>query len=283
MVKLSSLLSRLILPIGLAAIATACSSSHDTSADQINTNLGDTANPIINGTEVTPNEPLSRHIVAIYNPSARATCSGTLLQNNIVLTAAHCVDTDDPKKQWIVFKTNFLGLTSNETRQVLDAVVSPLWKQNEYRVKNQGDVVLLKFYGTVPRGYQPASLLPDQALLKKGLPVIIAGYGISNLVTKRGTGVLRQATVPIANDKFSETELTIDQSRGSGACIGDSGGPAFVLLNGRYYLWGVANRDHSDGNGNAKGSTNGIDGMCNTQGVYASVNIYAKWISSYLR
>ncbi|MEK6773129.1 MAG: trypsin-like serine protease [Bdellovibrionota bacterium] len=273
--KLSNLISHLMLPIGLATIATACTSSHDSSADQINTSLGDTAtNQIINGAEITPNQPLSRHIVAIYNPSARSTCTGTLLQNNIVLTAAHCVDAN-PKKQWIVFKTNFSGLTSNETRQVLSAVVSPLWKRNEHLVKSQGDVALVKFYGTIPKGYQAASLLPDPRLLKKGLPVIIAGYGISNLVTKKGTGVLRQATVSIANDKFSETELTIDQSRGYGACIGDSGGPAFVFVNGSYYVWGIANRDHSDSNSD--------DGMCNTQGVYASVNIYAKWINSNLR
>ena len=41
--------------------------------------------------------------------------------------------------------------------------------------------------------------------------------------------------------------MILDQEDGSGACHGDSGGPAFFEKDGKTYLLGVTNRSYPDG------------------------------------
>jgi len=228
---------------------------------------------IINGTEVSANHPIARMTVAIYNPTIKATCSGSLLENNIVLTAAHCVYSN-PKKQFILFESNFSSTDPAVMKKfkflpVIAGKVTPTWEKQQHLLKNQGDIGLLKFSGQVPPGYQAARALRDFKVLKKGTSTVIAGYGRVQF-QNTNVQVLRQATVPIADPQFSQLEITLDQSRGYGACVGDSGGPAYVILNGIYYLWGVTSRpvDMSP------------EDQCQNVGVFTKVDRFLSWIST---
>ncbi len=233
---------------------------------------GKISDSIINGTSVSNNNPIARSVVAIYNDLAKTICTGSLLANNLVLTAAHCTTTD-PRFLYVIFETDFSSSDSAQVRQykmrqVTVAMASPVWKRQEHLIKNQGDIGLLKFNGPVPAGYIPVSLLTDFTVLKKGVPVVIAGYGVNNATTKQGHRILRQTSVLLDNPQFSDLEMSVDQSKGRGACLGDSGGPAYVYISGKYYLWGVINRGYSIG----------AEDHCDKQGIYSRVDIFASWI-----
>jgi len=48
--------------------------------------------------------------------------------------------------------------------------------------------------------------------------------------------------VKLSNAKFTETEILFNFMDGKGACHGDSGGPAFAVINGKLFVIGVTSR-----------------------------------------
>ncbi|MCB0370422.1 MAG: trypsin-like serine protease, partial [Bdellovibrionales bacterium] len=130
----------------------------------------------------------------------------------------------------------------------------------------------IKYSGTTPAGYASATLLPSLSYLQNRSFVLLAGYGISNGTSKEGAGVLRQVMTVIANSKFSTTEIQLEQRNGHGACHGDSGGPAFIVANGNYYLWGVTSRGYRDSEDN-----------CSQFSIYTNALAYYQWIQTTAR
>lgn len=219
---------------------------------------------IVGGVVVPAGNVITKSIVAVYDASEGALCTGSLLENNIVLTAAHCV-AEDPSNMYVMFDLSLSS--SSEKRQVDKAQVTPYWAANQGNAKNTGDLALLHFTGDVPSGYEPATFLSNAKLLKKGATVILAGYGISDGVTQEGAGVLRAANVKISDAKFSSTEIKLDQTKGQGACHGDSGGPAYIYSQGQYLLWGVTSRGVNDPNND-----------CTRYSAYTNALVYQSWI-----
>jgi secreted trypsin-like serine protease len=100
--------------------------------------------------------------------------------------------------------------------------------------------------GSVPPLYKAADVWRGSVPLQNGSEVLLAGFGISNVEKYAGGGVLRKTHVPVADAAYGQTEVILDQSKGSGACYGDSGGPALIEVDGKPYFWGVASRGDSD-------------------------------------
>lgn len=218
----------------------ACSPGAQTASEITNTGEG-----IIGGWEIQPTEKFQESIVAVYDSTEGQLCTGSLLPNNLVLTAAHCIG-PDIDAMYVLFDTKVTN--DSPHRKVEKVEVSPLWESQQYNRKDTGDIALLRFSGTVPQGFKPATLLSpaDRKHLKKGTQVVLAGYGISNGVSKEGAGVLRVTKVTIEDPNYSESEVTLNQRQGMGACHGDSGGPAYVSIKGKLYLWGVTSRGVED-------------------------------------
>jgi secreted trypsin-like serine protease len=57
-----------------------------------------------------------------------------------------------------------------------------------------------------------------------------------------GSGTLRKTAVKIFEPQFGGSEVVLDQREGTGACNGDSGGPAYILVNGQLQLFGITSR-----------------------------------------
>jgi hypothetical protein len=114
------------------------------------------------------------------------------------------------------------------------------------KMKDIGDVAVVKFEGGLPEGYKAGKLMRNKADLVDGMDVTLAGYGISNGVSKEGAGTLRKTNLKLTDSKYANAEVRFDQSGGTGACHGDSGGPALATVRGEVLVLGVTSRGSED-------------------------------------
>lgn len=204
-------------------------------AQYINRNNG-----IIGGSVVNAQDAVVSSTVALYD--GEGLCSGSIVDVDLVVTAAHCIS-DHPEKMRVIFGTNLRDKkTIVATLPVVGALQHPAWKTTSNNQIDTNDIALVRFSGSLPQGYKPATLLPSTNVLQVGSSVILAGFGTSDGVNGTGSGVLRRVTVNVAHPYYGKTEIEFDQSHGRGACHGDSGGPAFYAEGGKPYLFGVTSR-----------------------------------------
>lgn len=267
-----------------------------------------TDSAIMGGTLVGVQEALYSGIVGIYDQKDKGFCTGSLISPNLVLTAAHCVQTK-PSRLKIVFGLNLDAIMwSHEpdifqefTRSVISFKVHDAYNPMEQKQSDWGDIAIIKFAGSLPQGYRPVPLLRDDSILKRGLAITVAGYGVSRVdvapveakkvpnidqaiqygevlcdddrtrsncvqVEMSGDGDLRQTGAFVSS--VQETEFRLDESKGHGTCSGDSGGPAYVEQKGQYYLVGITSR----------GSP-----LCDGIGIYTNAVYYSHWIAQVVK
>ncbi len=224
---------------------------------------------IIGGTEVQPGTRIIRSTVALYDKKVGALCSGTLISENIVLTAAHCVGPD--ASQMRVFFVNDVRKAKPEQIRTVDAAIV----NKDYsatRKENTADVALVRFVGKMPAPYAPAKILKSSGLLQKNTTTIVAGYGLNrSWVVKSGAGVLRTTELQIADPNMTATETSLQQTISRGVCSGDSGGPAYLDVDGELQVWGVASRSDA--------LPTRLTPDCFLMSIYTRADIYAKWIA----
>ena len=222
---------------------------------------------IIGGTDATGEEAFAKTIVALYNTRIGSLCTASILSNEILLTAAHCVDGGSPTDLVVVFNRN-LEADNLVVRRVAKAKTSDGWDRDQDNELDTGDIALVQFVGGLPEGFHPAKLLTDASQLKVDGEVLLAGYGLNNGVNNTGSGILRSVSTKIKNPGFSRTEVLINQTEGRGACRGDSGGPAYITVNGEQLLFGVTSRGVDDPNND-----------CSRFAAYTNALAYKEWIA----
>ncbi|MEK6580603.1 MAG: trypsin-like serine protease [Bdellovibrionota bacterium] len=217
---------------------------------------------IIGGDLVPETDPVLKSTVAVT--SGNSLCTGSLIAKDIVVTAAHCVS--NATEMSVVFTRDLAK--SGVSAEVLGAIINPNY--DPFGSKDNSDIAVLQIKGTLPRGYTSAAIMPTKTKLNNGQVVKLAGFGISNAFTHVGAGVLRKVNVNVRDSAFSRSEVTLDQTRGKGACHGDSGGPAFVITKtGQLQLWGVTSR----------GAPDDTADDCAHGAVYTKINSHRSFIS----
>lgn len=234
---------------GLLGALVACSP-----AQQNSVNLGADSSSIIGGEPVDAKDPIAKSTVAIVASVVTADgqegqfiCTGSLLTNNVVLTAGHCVPkVGDEFKEvtlYVIFNTDLRAMQRGDIRLVVDTVIHDDYGKMGPQGEDAHDLALVKFAGPMAPGYQLAKFLTDESLLKEGTKVTLAGYGLieTDGVNTKSDDRLRKVDVEVI-ESFGQHEILLDQTKGKGACHGDSGGPAFLEVNGTQYVWGVTSR-----------------------------------------
>ncbi len=161
------------------------------------------------------------------------TCSAALIASDKVVTAAHCLA---PGAQlFAFFGTNLDTARENDFASVNGAIAHP-----EYYPTGRGlpahDIAVLSLSRPAPSGFQPIAILPSDDSLQTQGTVLLAGYGITEY--GNDSGVLRATPATYAGlDSIGRLQINDPEKRG--ACSGDSGGPLFARVNGRYFVAGV--------------------------------------------
>lgn len=184
-----------------------------------------------------------------------ATCTGTLVGTNIILTAAHCVNTgvasSRAERLTVIFDTEpQCAIEEGRAAQVrkVEAIeIHPDWQKDG----TGPDLAMIRISGAQPAGSVVMPVAAEFLPLFDNDVIYAAGYGrISdvNEISDTSAAFLRLAQIKpqnqspnfgILNDEFSR-KLVFDQRGGESICSGDSGGPALKLEQGELTMIGVA-------------------------------------------
>ena len=211
--------------------------------DQFDKDIGVFNRPITNGSPDTT----QAHMAVVALDLAGGMCSGTLIHDRVVLTAAHCVDSVSTYNIDVGFGTNIYGGGMSWVN-VSEKWVHPQWNSQ----RTEYDIALVRLSQSV--SVTPIPNLPSRLRLIDpddiGISIEFVGFGETETggigrkeaVTADLTWICDsdQGCLISASQGFWANPYTIctDQEPG-GPCGGDSGGPAFVWRNGQEYTAGV--------------------------------------------
>lgn len=243
---------------------------------------GDSLSGIIGGSSVAIGSEVARSTVslhAVLSEEGGASCTGTLIGQDIVLTAAHCVKDIENRPENLMVSFPTQANCALESQRTLQRTVSAKAIRvhddfDELSDIDKNDIALIKLSRPAPADMSPVPLVEEGADWTQET-FLIAGYGRS----EGGVGVdPRPAELrsierrPLVADSYEKVKavvksvyfleederlfdvffarvfdlskeavyIWIDQTDRKGMCVGDSGGPAFVHRNGALKIAGVA-------------------------------------------
>ncbi|QDK46231.1 hypothetical protein DOM22_14190 [Bdellovibrio sp. ZAP7] len=186
---------------------------------------------IINGYDVSANEAYAASTVGLVaqtrDGSIAAYCTGTLISNDLVVTAAHCADVFERAPTKILFGAT-LPSDWNDSRlvEIEEAISHRDFGMNERTQRTINDVAVVKLLGGAPQGYTPVPIWDDGHALKPGHAMTLVGWGRMSETKTIKTTVLQKTEVEFV--QIRDLDIVVNQTRGTGACNGDSGGPAYL-------------------------------------------------------
>lgn len=217
---------------------------------------------VIRGTKVQRGEAIGRAVVSITSPEGN--CTGTLVADQVVLTAAHCNPKGKPQGMLVTHRTTSkleeqIGCYKSTVEEV---AFPPNAKKNESG-NWEPDLMLLRLSRPLC-GITPAQIRREA--VKEQEIVTLAGYGYGtkqgNLPDRIDLRVFPFTNATAANfyydlDRKLENESKIlnalpaaldlyetylagePMGEGQAACHGDSGGPIYEEKEGEAFLVGV--------------------------------------------
>jgi secreted trypsin-like serine protease len=171
---------------------------------------------------------LARPTVMVFG--SRGMCSGVVLTQDLVLTAAHCAAASGDSK--------IVGLIADKPYRFADVTEVAAHPQYTGEAGRTADLALLKLSKPLPSRFAPAFLSMRPVVV--GERLIVVGYGRAEKDDNKTAGTPRMAMLTVSNQ--SATLLTLIDRGYNGkisGCYGDSGAPAFTTRGGVPALAGV--------------------------------------------
>lgn len=199
-------------------------------ACDVTEDLGASAEPIIGGSEDTGHPA----VVGLSLPGGG--CSGTLIGDRTILTAAHCVDfivgTGREDDGTVIFGTSFFD--PDFTRPTARMVHHRRWKGG---IAYGPDVAMIKLAVDRPPEIEPMAF-NTQPLGAEwiGGTMTIVGFGNTDGEANSGFGTKRRASSPVHG--INAIQISHGTSTAN-TCQGDSGGPGFFTIEARETVVGI--------------------------------------------
>lgn len=168
--------------------------------------------------------------VLLRSPGSKVFCSGVLTGPQQVLTARHCLKSPTDLDFFIEFGAGIDGSTRYTARP------------NKIRFADLGtaafpllDVAEISFEGELPQHITPIPLLEPSTKLNSATPMTVVGFGHNGLALPS----LVQYQNSYDGDRIFGIFTAQSTDLKNGPCFGDSGGGAFVLIDGKWHLSGL--------------------------------------------
>ena len=215
---------------------------------------------IVNGQPVTGNDHLNVvALVVYYGGSVSSACTGTLISPTAVLTAGHCVD--EVSNPYVEYLAVGIG---QKNAQLKVYEIDSILKHPDYYFDSdkvgttiRNDVAIIKLKdAVVEENVDPVMPMPPELDVTnkeigsaEGVTLNVVGFGVRNPNNLNSSGEKYETeTKMTARCSKSDCNGSKDvlpgffytNSKQSGACHGDSGGPAFITRDGVQYIIGVA-------------------------------------------
>ncbi|XP_062923498.1 chymotrypsin B-like [Mobula hypostoma] len=227
---------------------------------------------IVNGEDAIPGSwPWQ---VSLQQQNGFHFCGGSLINENWVVTAAHCT----VSTRHIVVVGEYNKCTADSKAQfipVARAITHPLWNPNT--IENDISLVKLSSPVSFDAEISPVCLASAYKTFSPGKQCVTTGWGLTRYNAFFTPCTLQQTALPLLSNpeceqfwgnKIDDTMICAGAA-GASSCMGDSGGPLVCQDAGTWYLTGIV----------SWGS-----GRCSPQipGVYARVSELRNWIDQTL-
>ncbi|CAH2045491.1 unnamed protein product, partial [Iphiclides podalirius] len=222
-------------------------------------------------------------------------CGGVLITDRHVVTAAHCIQTDENGYKLNAVRAGEYDARTNPDCQ-LNVCAPPLQDRGVKSIISHPDFNEPPFHNDIAvielqaplelNDYVAPICLPqrDQLTdLQIGELVTVAGWGKMNMSTDKRADILQYISLPVVTPescnffgrafKVAESEICAGSQRNKDACGGDSGGPLMKIFDTpegpKSFLIGVV----------SFGPT-----VCGIKkpGVYTSVPYFLKWVLDHI-
>ncbi|KAI1293648.1 Plasma kallikrein [Halotydeus destructor] len=238
---------------------------------------------IIGGRHVRPGQYPWVVGIGVPDVDGRNYCSGSLINDRYVLTAAHCFQVPHPEKAIVVLGAYKLSEIDSKksAAAVQEIIIHP-----DYSAKGHvNDLALIKLAKPVKfsKTVQPVCLASEYTPIDN---LFLTGWGLIKSVQDGGemSRYLNEIELPVLSDTFCQKEWMYRSARvdiakqmcagvkGRSSCQGDSGGPLATRTAGRVFQVGIVSYGTVDcGQSTGKPS------------VYTRVSGYRDWIDSQTR
>ena len=238
---------------------------------------------IVHGERVKSDSIIAQSTVALFNDTTQTFCTGTIIDPHWIITASHCLSKKWKDLSGVVnarditlifgeFDTSsgdgFGGFGQSSTKANFILQHPGFGGAAKVKTADRNDVALIRFDSKLPKNFKAAPMLSenDYEGIQAGTDITIAGYGMTSVNDHSTQKNLNSfvTTYQSSDDQFRVARLVPHAGKPGGNCPGDSGGPAFVDIQGQTYVWGVAST---------------AEVSCVKMGEYGNISHYSNWVS----